>query len=195
MQRTRSASITLTIAMGTVLKMTPDDWERVRRLRLQALTDSPDVFSSTLSRELTFDEFTWRARLSGPSPFVAEAGQQQKWLDKPAPNQAATFIVEAAGEDVGIATALVVDEPNTAFVVGVWVSPSARGQGVAAKLFTEMFAWARDQNLTRIALDVGDANAGAQKLYANLGFSPTGKTGNLPEPRTHILEHELELLL
>jgi len=58
-----------------------------------------------------------------------------------------------------------------------------------------MFAWARDQNLTRIALDVGNANTSAQKLYANLGFSPTGKTGNLPEPRTHILEHELELLL
>ena len=71
MQRTRSASITLTIAMGTVLKMTPDDWERVRRLRLEALTESPDAFSSTLSRELAFDEDTWRARLSGPSPFVA----------------------------------------------------------------------------------------------------------------------------
>ena len=195
MQRTRSASITLTTAMGTVLKMTPDDWERVRRLRLGALTESPDVFSSTLSRELAFDEDTWRARLSGPSPFVTEAGQQQKWLDKPAPNQAATFIVESAGEDVGIATALVVDEPNTALVVGVWVSPSARGQGAAAELFTEMFAWARDQNLTRIALDVGNANTAAQKLYANLGFSPTGKTGSLPEPRTHILEHELELLL
>jgi len=181
--------------MVTVLEMTPDDWERVRRLRLEALTDSPDVFSSTLARELAFDEDTWRARLSGPSSFVAEAGQQETWLDMHAPDQAVTFIAESAGDDVGMATALVVDEPDTAFVVGVWVSPSARGQGVAAKLFNEMFTWARGRKLTRVALDVGDNNTSAQKLYSNLGFRPTGKAGSLPEPRTHILEHELELPL
>jgi GNAT superfamily N-acetyltransferase len=179
--------------MITVLAMTPDDWERVRRLRLVALADSPDVFSSTLAREEAFGEESWRARLSGPTQFTAEAGQRNVWLDMSAPNQAVTFIAESAGEDVGMATALVVDEPDTALVVGVWVSPAARGQGVAPQLFGEMFAWARDRGLTRVTLDVGDANATAQKLYANLGFRPTGKTGSLPEPRTHILEHELEL--
>ena len=181
--------------MVTVLAMTPDDWERVSVLRLAALTDSPDVFSSTLAREEAFDEETWRARLSGPTTFVAEAGQQNIWLDMPAPNQAVTFIAESAGEDVGMATALVVDEPDTALVVGVWVSPAARGQGVAPQLFGEMFAWARDQGLARVTLDVGDANISAQRLYADLCFRPTGKTGSLPEPRTHILEHELELHL
>ena len=181
--------------MITVLAMTPDDWERVRVLRLAALADSPDVFSSTLAREEGFGEETWRERLSGATQFKAEAGDRDLWLDMPAPNQAVTFIAESAGEDVGMTTVLVVDEPDTALVVGVWVSPSARGQGVAPRLFEEMIAWARDQGLTRVTLDVGDANTSAQKLYANLGFLPTGKRGSLPEPRTHILEHELELLL
>ncbi len=181
--------------MINVLTMTPEDWERVRVLRLAALADSPDVFSSTLAREEAFDEEAWRARLAGPTSFVAEAGLQNIWLDMPAPNQAVTFIAESAGEDVGMATILVVDEPDTALVVGVWVSPSARGQGVAHQLFGEMIARARDQGLARVTLDVGDANTSAQRLYADLGFRPTGKRGSLPEPRTHILEHELELLL
>lgn len=181
--------------MITVLAMTPDDWERVRVLRLAALADSPDVFSSTLAREEGFGEETWRGRLSGPTQFKAEAGHRDIQLDTPVPSQAVTFIAESGGEDMGMATVLIVDEPGTALVVGVWVSPSARGQGVAPRLFEEMIAWVRDQGLTRVTLDVGDANTSAQKLYANLGFLPTGKRGSLPEPRTHILEHELELLL
>ena len=181
--------------MINVLTMTPEDWERVRVLRLAALADSPDVFSSTLAREEAFDEEAWRKRLSGSTQFKAEAGHRDLWLDMPAPNQAVTFIAESGGDDVGMATVLVVDEPGTALVVGVWVSPSARGQGVAPRLFEEMIAWARDRGLTRVTLDVGDANTSAQKLYANLGFLPTGKKGSLPEPRTHILEHELEFRL
>ena len=37
------------------------DWEELRELRLQALGDAPDAFSSTLEQEAAFPEEVWRS--------------------------------------------------------------------------------------------------------------------------------------
>ncbi len=150
--------------------MKPLDWERVRELRLSALEDAPDAFSNTLAHEQSFDESTWRARLS----------------------EATTFLATLDGQDVGMMTVSVQPDARTGLAMGVWVSPNARGQRIGAQLFEFLFNWARAQDLERITLDVGNTNTSAQTLYKNLGFLPTGRTGSLPVPRTHVLEHELE---
>jgi GNAT superfamily N-acetyltransferase len=72
----------------------------------------------------------------------------------------------------------------------MWAEPEARGSGVATALVESAIDWARSRGFERIVLDVGDHNARAIAFYGRMGFEPTGATGTLPEPRTHILEHE-----
>ncbi len=49
----------------------PEDWPASKALRLRALADSPAAFSSTLERELAFDDEVWRTRLESAATFFA----------------------------------------------------------------------------------------------------------------------------
>lgn len=84
---------------------------------------------------------------------------------------------------------------DTAGLFSLWVAPEARGQGLGAALVQAAIAWARGRGHDRLLLDVGDANRTAIALYAALGFEPTGRTGTLPPPRTHVREHQRVLAL
>jgi ribosomal protein S18 acetylase RimI-like enzyme len=70
------------------------------------------------------------------------------------------------------------------YVVDLFVDPAARGQRVGQRLLrmsAERFA-ARGASF--IKLEVDEANAGAQRFYARLGFSKKN------EDRLHILEQD-----
>ena len=41
----------------------PNEWQRLRSIRLQALTDSGHAFGGTLEAESAEDEITWRSKL------------------------------------------------------------------------------------------------------------------------------------
>ena len=43
----------------------PEEWERVRELRLRALADAPDAFSATLESERDAPESGWRSMVTG----------------------------------------------------------------------------------------------------------------------------------
>ena len=66
---------------------------------------------------------------------------------------------------------------------------------MARKLIESVIEWAREQNCRRVVLEVANENQAAIALYHACGFQPTGRTGTLPSPREHIIEHELELIL
>lgn len=156
----------------------PDDWQVVRHLRLSALADTPDAFGSTLELESVQPESFWRDRLTRPD--------------------ATTLVAHVTGQDgdaraTGLTTvaASFDGQPDTAGIYAVWVAPSARGRGVGDALIAAAIAHARAAGFVRAVLDVGDHNEPAQRLYARHGFAPTGRTSTLPEPRTHLTEHEL----
>ena len=59
----------------------PEEWERVRELRLRALADAPDVFGSTLERERSVGRQEWIAWVEGwegatNAMYVAERGDR-----------------------------------------------------------------------------------------------------------------------
>ncbi|GGD30407.1 GNAT family N-acetyltransferase [Sinisalibacter lacisalsi] len=88
-----------------------------------------------------------------------------------------TLIAEAGGRPVGFA--LYFPHYSTtrggpgAYVQDVWTAPEQRGQGLGAALLAAVAARAaRDWGAGYLALSVHGHNAGAERLYARLGFTP-----------------------
>ena len=155
--------------------LTVEDWARYRAIRLRALADAPDALARTLAEETGFDPTRWQARLGA---------------------DAATFVTVVDRQDCGLATgAPWPGRPGVAGLFGMWVAPSARRGGVGLALIRAVAGWAQGAGFTRLALNVGNANARAIALYDRAGFVATGRTSTLPPPRNHIAEHERELRL
>ena len=138
-----------------------EDWERVRDVRIRALTDAPFAFGSRLEQEQERPEAFWRSRLQSQA--------------------AATFLAIHRYETVGLVRTFVEPEDvTTAELVSMWVAPHARGQGVGRHLVAAVINWARDHNATSVQLWVTEANAAARRLYESCGFVLSGGRQKLP---------------
>jgi ribosomal protein S18 acetylase RimI-like enzyme len=140
-------------------RVTPDDWEDWRALRLRALAEDPAAFGSTLA-EWSGEgdtEVRWRRRLeSVPLNLVA-------------------FV---AGEAVGMVSATPLED-DLVELISMWVAPEARRTGVAKALIDETIGWARDEGASQVALDVRENNVSALALYRACGFVDVGESPNL----------------
>jgi GNAT superfamily N-acetyltransferase len=155
-------------------RLTPEDGERLRSIRLSALRDAPDAFGSTFEETASRPAESWRTQIA----------------------ELATFVVTIGGEDVALARGTHYEgKPGAAILLSMWVAPGQRGKGVGEALVDAVADWARSMGFTRLLLDVADENGPAIALYARMGFEPTGETSALPFPREHILEHERALEL
>ena len=154
-------------------RFTADEWQRARSIRLRALQDTPDAFGATYERDVAITEERWRSRLGS--------------------EESATFVALVDGKDVGLVAGAAYD--SDAGLYSMWVAPEARGQGVGDALVEAVIAWARQRGHAKLYLDVGDENRAAIALYSRHGFEPTGHTGTLDPPRTHVLEHQRVLHL
>jgi ribosomal protein S18 acetylase RimI-like enzyme len=67
--------------------------------------------------------------------------------------------------------------------------------GVGGALIDAVLDWTRSRGARRVLLDVAEGNQAALALYRRKGFVSTGIVGNLPEPREHIRELQMELPL
>src|SRR3974390_128994 len=56
----RSARMSRCRLMLDIKLLTPDDWHKLRKVRLSALSESPQVFLSTYEQEEEYDESKWR---------------------------------------------------------------------------------------------------------------------------------------
>ena len=128
----------------------------LRALRVQALTDSPQAFSSTLERELARTTEDW-----------------QRWM-----SPGVTFILEVGGEPRGLVAggleksdALVVD------LMAMWVHPDLRGTGAADALVSSVKNWASEVGAKQVRLQVVENNDRAKRCYERAGFRVTGRQG------------------
>jgi GNAT superfamily N-acetyltransferase len=128
----------------------------LRALRVQALTDSPQAFSSTLERELARTTEDW-----------------QRWM-----SPGVTFILEVGGEPRGLVAggleksdALVVD------LMAMWVHPDLRGTGAADALVSSVKNWASEVGAKQVRLQVVENNGRAKRCYERAGFRATGRQG------------------
>ena len=157
-----------------IKRLAADEGLRLRTIRLQALADAPDAFGSTYDEAAAWPLDSWTEQLQ----------------------EIATFVAVVDGEDIGLVRGARDDlQPNTAWLISMWVSPEVRGQGVGEALIDAVVEWAQVSGARRVLLDVGDHNQPAIALYARKGFEPNGTIGSLPKPRSHIREHQRELQL
>jgi GNAT superfamily N-acetyltransferase len=88
---------------------------------------SSDAFLETAANARTFPDELWRERAQ-PS------------------DSNSTFVHELDGAFVGMVSAFVADDPETAYLVGMWVAPELRGSGVASELVESIIEWSRTHN-------------------------------------------------
>ncbi len=141
-----------------IARVSPDQWTRYREVRLAALKESPEAFSSTLEREQEFGDQLWRDRLAANVTLLA-------WLDD---------------QPVGTVTVLSTEiAPTHGFtgaqhLVAMWVSPSARRLGVGARLVTAAADSAKAAGAPALLLWVVETNDAARTLYERHDFRSTG---------------------
>jgi RimJ/RimL family protein N-acetyltransferase len=142
---------------------------RLRKLRLAALADAPHAFSSSYDREAERAAEHWAdlARRGAEAPdeviFVAEGGEE--WH--------------------GMAAAYSPDEKGPV-VWGVWVSPTARGQGVAHDLVNAVLAWSGERGDACVRLWIVEGNEPAERLFRGAGFETTGERGQIDADRVEV---------
>ena len=129
----------------------PDDWQDWRALRLEALREAPQAFCRTYDESLGWTEGDWRALLARPGGW---------WLVR--------------GDDGAVAMASAWEEDGRHWLGAVYVTASARGQGLLDGLVDAAAAWARAQRAPSLHLEVHEDNAPARAAYRRLGFTETG---------------------
>jgi GNAT superfamily N-acetyltransferase len=152
-----------------IQRLSIDEARRLRHIRLRALADTPDAFGSTYAEVAAHPLAEWSKQLQ----------------------EIATFVAVHDGKDLGLVRCASDEHHHdTAWLISMWVTPEARGQGVGNALIDAVIECARSSGASRLLLDVGDYNQQAIALYARKGFQPNGQTGSLPAPRNHIREHQ-----
>jgi ribosomal protein S18 acetylase RimI-like enzyme len=153
-----------------VRRAVPGDESILRKLRLQALTDSPGAFGSTYERELARTTAEW-----------------QRWL---APG--VTLLWSDAHEVHGMVAGMRdVADASVAHLMAMWVRPTVRGSGAADALVAALVKWAAAERFTRLRLDVMHDNPRAVRFYERCGFKLTGKQA--VHERTGQVELQMDL--
>jgi ribosomal protein S18 acetylase RimI-like enzyme len=132
----------------------PEDAALYRQIRLEALADSPDAFSSTLDTEQDRPLDAFAARLS--DAFVLGAFHEVALIG------VAGFFVQPGPKHAHKGT-----------LWGMYVQPEYRAAGVGRALVTGIIEHARE-HVELLQLFVVSDNAPARRLYQSLGFVEYG---------------------
>jgi ribosomal protein S18 acetylase RimI-like enzyme len=159
-----------------IRRLAVDDWEQARAARLAALADAPYAFASTLAKERAYDDDHWRRRAASGRTFGAFDGARIVGLATGIPTEE----LDGRGTPGAAApsTSANSSRPGTAEpdwqLVGMWVAPDYRGQGVADRLVETVCDRARESGAATVTLWVTEMNDRAAAFYRRHGFAPTG---------------------
>ena len=153
-----------------------DESDRWRDLRIRALADAPEAFSTRVEEARAWDDLEWQRRTDAfaggddRTMFVAEVGD--RWI-----GCAGVFVHDGAPPEV----------------ISVWVSPDHRGRGVGEAVVGAAVEWARGRGAPRVVLHVMPDNGHAVAMYERLGFRRTGRRDPGRDPA--VLQDEMALEL
>ncbi len=137
----------------SVRRLGEADWEEYRQTRLRALTESPEAFVASVDEETEYPEERWRDRMRRSQRLLAERD----------------------GQAMGVASVGSESTPDETVgeLFGLWVSPDARGSGVARRLLEAAARAARETEMKHLVYWVGSDNGRAVAFASSFGFRPT----------------------
>lgn len=166
--------------MVEVRRISPDDGELLRTMRIAALADAPGEATTTVSRAMAREAWQW----------------DESAADNASGHLHATFFAHAPeepAEPVGMVGAYA-NQDGTVNVVGLWSAPGFRDIGVADALLRSTAEWAREAGCHRLRIWVVERNEHGRRYYERQGFEASGATMPYePDPRLHQLEMVLIL--
>ncbi len=128
-----------------------------KQVRLDSLKESPEAFGST------YDESVQRSSES----WIKQVDQSATGSDR------ATFLVFVDRQPVGLAALYRMEKDDKmGELLQVWIAPVYRRQGLALKLMTTVFEWAKKNNFHSVAAGIMSGNQSAMSFYLNIGFKP-----------------------
>jgi GNAT superfamily N-acetyltransferase len=138
-----------------VEELSPNDWHRLRDIRLAALRSDGHAFGGNVEAESQMTEIEWRAKLEIFTGLVAV-------LD---------------GVDIGFMSVenLNGDFGTTCWVGSCWVGSQHRRKGALRALFDYVDAVSEERSWGIQGLGVWIDNDGAITAYEKLGFSQIGE--------------------
>ena len=139
----------------SVEELSPDEWARLRHLRIASLMESPDSYGADLETEEMLTEDEWRSRFETHDHLVA-------MID---------------GKDVGVLSVenLDGDFGATCWIGGCWVDPRFRGKGVMRALIGYLDDHSAERGWVVQGLGVFAENEAAIASYQHLGFVRQGE--------------------
>lgn len=137
-----------------VEELAPDQWERLRRIRIASLVESPDAFGGNLESEEILSEEEWRNKFQKLVHLIAV----MDGID------VAVLSVENLDGDFGA----------TCWIGGCWVDPKYRGRGVMRGLIDYLDQHAAVRGWAVQGLGVFADNREAIASYERLGFRKMG---------------------
>jgi ribosomal protein S18 acetylase RimI-like enzyme len=160
--------------MISIQRLTLENVQFFKAVRLRALQDSPFAFGSTYAGESQFTDDEWLRRA-------------QNWDGV----RGAGFLAIDEKEACGIAGSFLDEKDSTqARLVSMWTAPTHRMRGVGALLVRAAQDWARNAGAGTMRLMVTSHNPSAQLFYERLGFTFTGVREPWPNDPAHF-EYEM----
>lgn len=158
----------------TVRALLEDQWSEYRSIRLAALKESPEAFSSSYAEESDRDEPWWRACML----------------------RAHRLLAEREGVPIGVVsvTPSAVEE-RSADVYGLWVKPTIRNTGIAWRLVEAAREEAIKDGRTHLDYWVGSQNGRAIGFAINFGFRVTSRRRTARVPSEEFGDQEIALAL
>ena len=163
-----------------VRRVRPDDWPRLKALRLEALQDTPMGYLERYEDALLVDDEEWQYRARRGS----DAGDSAQFVAELRPTMRSASGADGAdqcGSEDGSFVGTMVGFPDNSasglfWIAAVYVRPEWRGRdrGVADALLDAILVWAG--NASRMLLEVHERNAPARAFYRRRGFVETGRT-------------------
>lgn len=150
--------------MVELRRLASDDWRLWREVRLQALADAPEAFSSLLS--------DWKG----------EGDVELRWRNR-LDNVPYNVVAFVAGRPVGQVSGTAVDGLGSVELISLWVAPDARGTGVSSTLVDAVAEWANGEGAQCVTLAVKRDNSLAIALYERTGFIDCGVSPEAPDER------------
>jgi ribosomal protein S18 acetylase RimI-like enzyme len=138
-----------------IRRLAPADALSFRTLRLRALREHPDAFTSSYEDDRDQPVEAAAARLAGHAFWGAYQGSELYGI-------------------LGLERETRAKNRHKATVVGMYVAPEVAGQGVGRALLDALLGHARGAGVQSLVLTVTEGNAAATRLYEAAGFRSFG---------------------